>query len=132
MKVESVLFANQAATEGPLLNVQGGGWEHYEVPSFPAQVRGFLCGVLVVDENEVGALTAVSLSVEDEQGEEQTLAAMVMKDRRQRTHPQIPIRQVFAIPFSLLVKMPHLVTMHLRYGDDSLATLAFEVRLMPS
>ena len=130
MKVEAILFANQAAVEGNLLAVQGAGWEHYDVPFFPMTASGYVAGILALDEGQHGSLPGVTLKVFDDSGHvDGSRASMTAIGTRPETVQGVPYRVAFAIPFMTAARGPTVVKARLSEEDGAdLAVIAFAVR----
>jgi hypothetical protein len=60
MRAEVFMVANSAAISGWLLNVEGGGWEHYTCGPFPAVVRGAMAGFCVMEDDDFGTTPSLA------------------------------------------------------------------------
>jgi hypothetical protein len=129
MKVEAIILANQASVDGQLLGIQGGGWEHYDVPFFPFTVSGYVAGILALDESQHGSLPGLLLEVVDETGHgEGSRASMIAIGTRPETVQGVPCRVAFSIPFMMAVRGPTLVKARLSEDGAELAVISFAVR----
>jgi hypothetical protein len=131
LNVEAILFANRAAVEDWLLAVDGGGWEYYRCPFFPATVSGYVAGILTLDDSQHGELPAVFLEIFDESGQvEGSRLSMIASGTRPTTTAGVPYRVPFAIPFMTVAKGP--TVMKARLSDDQgvLAVIAAALQAM--
>jgi len=129
VKVEAIMFANQAAVDGGLLAVQGGGWEHYDVAFFPATISGYVAGVLAFDEDQHGSLPRIDLEVFSDAGQvEGSRASMIAIGTRPETTAGVPYRVAFAIPFMTAASGPTVVKARLSENGVDLAVIPFAVR----
>src|SRR5260370_29521817 len=63
MRAEVFMVANSAAISGWLLNVEGGGWEHYTCGQFPGVVRGAIAGFCIMEEADFGTTPALVFKI---------------------------------------------------------------------
>ncbi len=64
MHVAALLLANQAiVNEDGLLDIQGGGWEHFTPMALPAEISGVVVGILEFDDQEVGAVATIEFGL---------------------------------------------------------------------
>lgn len=129
MKLEALLFANNASADGWLLAVEGGGWEHIEYDFMPGTAVGYVAGILTLDESEHGELTEVVADVFDDSGEVDGFrASMIVNGNRPKTDTGVPVRAPFAIPFMTVVRGPTVMKARLTLGGRELGLIACSVR----
>jgi hypothetical protein len=127
VKIEVLLVANKAEVAGALLNVEGGGWEHYNVPFFPWTLRGAVAGIVVFEGVEIGSTPELGVDMTDQAGQVEGFhASMVASAVRPMTTAGVPMRLPFAIPFSTVVRGPTTVKITLSGLAEGTA-IAFSV-----
>ena len=69
MKLEAILMANATMIDAnSLLNVEGSCWRFVERASFPETVGGTVCGVILIEDDDFGAVHVISADVFDDSG----------------------------------------------------------------
>lgn len=128
MRIESLLVANAAEVRDGLLYVSGAGWETFGLQIFPNEVRGYLTGIAVLDEEEFGEMVAIQFSVSDQAGHVAGSAGSIITSGIRARTPGVPIRFPFVIPFVTVVTGPTIVDCVLSSSDGSrLASLNFSI-----
>ena len=104
----AAMLAQAAAVQNGLLHIQGGGWESWVTPQFPAGVSGWFAAVLEYSAEEVGSLPVVTLEVADHEGHDAGFKAstIIELNRVPGAPPESPRRVPVAIPFALAVTQP--------------------------
>jgi hypothetical protein len=129
VKIEVLMIANSAATEGSLLNVQGGGWEHCSPPMIPCTIGAYVAGIATLDDEELGQTPALNIATTDADGHDLGFAAsMIISGIRPATVAGVPARVPFAIPFTVAVLRPTIVKVAALQGGAELAAVTFLVR----
>lgn len=124
VKVPTCLLANQAAvTENGLLNVIGGGWEHFEVLRFPASITGWIAGLFELDAVDRGVDHVVRMTVVARDGSELASQAFIIND----VSRLVP----FAKQFSVVALSAGTIKVDLATGSEVVST-PFEVRVADS
>lgn len=114
MKIAGAMLADRAEVVGGLLNVVGGGWRYFGRPSFPTTVQGWIVGVLELEPDALGSAPVLRLNIENSDGQDQGLAGSIVVDAMETD--AMPMRGVFAVPFSVAVPVPGTMTFSLS-GD---------------
>jgi hypothetical protein len=110
MRVESVMAANAAMVGGGLLNVQGGGWEHYNTPGyFPCTVAGTVAGIVVLDADELGTTPDLNVAIDADGQDVGYRASMIIDASRPPPTTGVPCRFPFAVPFMFIATAPAVV-----------------------
>jgi hypothetical protein len=130
MKVEALLVANGASIENSLLNVAGAGWEHFQAPLLPFTVRGALCGIMTMDNQELGSVQVMRIEVNDEKGRvEPSVGTMTIDASRGPTSDEsVPMRFPFFAPLMFVVRGATIVKATLSSDGEELATTSFVVK----
>lgn len=129
VKVEAFVLANSATVDGALLMVNGGGWEHFQVPFFPFTVAGAACGIVNLGPEEMGEASPV-LCLDGIAQDGQDFgwsASMVISGDRPRTAAGVPIRVPFAVAFCGTVFSPTVVTIRACSVTEELAAAPFAI-----
>ena len=128
MKVEAITFANRAAIEDGLLQIEGAGWEYVRPPLFPATISGYVAGVLALDKSEHHELTEVRLKVRDDDGQIARFRASIVADgARPKAAAGVPFRVPFAIPFTIVARGPTVMKASLESDRKKLAVIACSI-----
>jgi len=130
MKVEAVMFANEAAIDNGLLVIQGGGWEHIDTPGyFPMGITGYVAGILTLGEDQHGSLLPVLLQVFDDSGQvEGFRASIIANGTRPKTVQGVPYRTPFAISFMTVASGPTVMKARLSDEGTELAVISVAIR----
>jgi len=129
VEVEVLLVANGAGTENSLLHVQGGGWESFLPGFFPWTVRGAVCGIVTLSNDEVGSTPVVVFTAEAQDGQDLGWrASMTIDGVRPVTIEGVPVRVPFWIALTAVVSAPTIVKITVSQGTAELAATAFAVR----
>jgi hypothetical protein len=129
MKLEALLFANDASDDGWLLAVEGGGWEHITYDFLPGTAVGYVAGILTLDDAELGELTEIAVEIFDDDGQvERFRATMTANGNRPNTVEGVPVRLPFAMPFMTVVRGPTVMKARLMLGDEELGLIACSVQ----
>jgi hypothetical protein len=130
MRIEVLMVANAAGVENNLLNVQGGGWEHYSPSLFPWTVRGAVCGIFALDPDELATTRVVDVAVSDQAGHVRSSSgSMVIDATRPLTEAGVPMRFPFFAPLMFVVSGPTVVTVRLSEEEgNELGSVAFSVK----
>ena len=128
------IVANSAAISGWLLNVEGGGWEHYTCGPFPAVVRGAMAGFCVMEDDDFGTTPSLDFKITtaDEAAEVGFQAeAIYSLIRRGPAHQRAEARFPFVQPFELGIIASRAMRASVAVGGVELAAVAFYVRDQP-
>ena len=129
MKVEVLMIASSAAAEGSLLNVQGGGWEHFSPVMMPCTVGGYVAGIATLDDKEMGQAPTLNITIADADGRKLGFAAsVIISGIRPGTAAGVPVRMAFAVPFTVAVPRSMLVKVAALQEGAELAAVTFFVR----
>ena len=85
MQMSAVVLANRAEV-GPdgLLYVQGGGWEHFDVPELPWTLDGYVAGIVTFDAGEIGQSRLIRFSLSQAGQDLESSGSMTIKATRKR------------------------------------------------
>lgn len=123
MKVPTCLLANDAAvTDNTLLNVAGGGWEHFATPRFPASITGWLTGLFELEPVERGTDQIVRMSIVDRDGTHLSSQSFIVNE----TSRLVP----FAKQFSVVVEAAGTIKVDLSVDGQVLCSTPCEVKLI--
>lgn len=134
MKVEVFMVANSAATSGWLLNVEGGGWEHYTTGQFPGLVRGAMAGLCVMEEADFGTTPSLEFKITtaDAAAELAFMAdAIYSLVRRGPAADGVEPRFPFVQPFEFEISASRVMRASVFLGGAELAAVTFNVRDKP-
>jgi hypothetical protein len=134
MKAEAFMVANSASISGWLLNIEGGGWEHFTCDRFPVVVRGAMAGFCVMEESDFGTTPALvfKITTADEPIEPGFYVdAIYSLMGRGRASEVVQSRFPFAQPFEFGIVGPRLMRAAVLVGDEELAAVTFNVRTLP-
>ncbi|HYK31769.1 MAG TPA: hypothetical protein VEV63_07390 [Streptosporangiaceae bacterium] len=128
MRIEVLMVANSASADDGLLTVHGGGWEHTVPRALPCTLTGYLAGIAVLDDGELGTTPVLALSITDLGGNDHRFSAsVVINGNRPAPVPGVPIRAPFAVPFTFSVLQPTVVQAHVAHAGAEIATVSFLV-----
>jgi len=129
VRPEALLFANTAAIdEGGLLNVHGSAWRYFEPDAFPATLAGAVCGILIVEDADYGAIHTIEVEVGDDQGHAVRTAGAVTTDCTAPSQEMTIGRIAFVCPFVAVIREPTLVTARVTCDGAPLGDLDLIVR----
>jgi hypothetical protein len=129
MRIEVLMVANAAATDGSLLNVQGGGWEYCSPAMLPCTVEGAVAGVATLADDEIGTTPALNIAITDGDGQDAGFAAsMIVSGIRPSTVPGVPVRVPFAVAFTFAASRSTVVKAAVIHEHAELAAVTFLIR----
>ena len=131
MRLPVLMTANAATVADNLLHIQGGAWEHYATPGFPAYIQGFLAGVVELEHHELQSSPTLRVSVADADGHELgSSASMVINGYRPSVLSDNTLRQPFALPFSVMMFAPGPIRIRVEANGEPLGSVDFMVALL--
>ena len=119
-----LLAKNAAVTNAGLIDVAGGGWEHYNCESFPCAVTGWVAGMFQLERVERGVPQVVTVSITNREGEDLGFGAELLISATARLVP-------FAVQFNFVAKEVCTAIVHLAVGDVDMAAPEFEIQSPP-
>src|SRR5262245_48360532 len=134
MRAEVFMVANSAAISGWLLNVEGGGWEHYTTGQFPGLVRGALAGLCVMEEADFGTTPSIEFEIRtaDAAAELAFKAdAIYSLMRRGPAADRVDSRFPFVQPFEFGIFAARVMRASVLVEGAELAAVTFNVRDKP-
>ena len=134
MRAEVFMVANSAAISGWLLNVDGGGWEHYTCGEFPAVVRGALAGICDMDEGDFGTTPSLDFKISTADAAAEvgfTAESIYSLMRRGPAAEGVPSRFPFVQPFEFGIVGSRVMRASVAVGGVELASVTFNVRDRP-
>ena len=124
-----LIVANGGGIDKGLLNVQGGGWEHHSPGFFPWTLKGVVCGIVALDEDEIGSTPVVSFRTSAQDGQELGWSASSTIDGVRKKAPiGVPTRVPFLVMLTAVVSAPTIVTVTMSSEGKELAAVPFAVR----
>src|SRR3954447_13070657 len=111
-----------------LLLVEGGAWRYVEFESFPAAIRGNVCGVVSLEATDFGSVHTISLEVLDDSGQVDVSRGSILFDAREESTEMSSPRLPFAIPFATVAREPTLLKASVTSNGGELGGLSVIVR----
>jgi hypothetical protein len=123
--LETLILANAAGinSETGLLDVHGTGWRYFEPAAYPATISGNICGTVLVEDDDYGALHELSLKVGDDNDHVARTVGALIFDCTEPSERMTVGRLVFHWPFSTVVRAPTVVTASVAMGDQQLGAV---------
>jgi hypothetical protein len=129
VKIEVLMIANAASTENSLLNIQGGGWEHFSPPMFPWTLGGAVAGIATLEDDDMGTTPALNIAITDAAGQDMGFSAsMIISGIRPHTAAGVPVRVPFAVPFTFAAFHSTVVKVAAIHDGAELAAVTFLIR----
>lgn len=129
MKLEAILIANAATVEAnALLNVEGACWQFLERSDFPDTVGGSICGVILIADEDFGAVHVISADVYDDSGHVEASSGSVLFNCLEPSSEMTIPRLAFAIPFATVVHEPTVLKASVKSDGAELGGLSVIVR----
>jgi len=130
MRLEVIMLANSAKSNGWLLDIEGAGWEHYNCQSFPCRVNGALTGVVVLEDSDLGSDQQLYFKIENTNNED----IVFLTDNTYHVAGRgpavagVPSRVPFAVPFFFDAVAPAVMRAVVIKGDDDLGEVTFAIK----
>lgn len=119
--LSALLLADQATvSQGGLLNIAGGGWEHFTPALFPATVAGTAAGIVKFESADGGELE-FRLSIVDQDGLTMDASGSIVLRSERMLAP-------FALPFMFVVRQPGSFAIHLSDDEGVFGAVECDVR----
>ena len=129
MKLEALLIANAAMIDAnSLLNVDGACWRFLERAGFPETVGGTVCGVILIEDEDFGAVHVISADVFDDSGHVDGASGSVLFNCMEPSSEMTTPRLAFAIPFATVVHEPTVLKASVKSDGTELGGLSVIVR----
>ena len=121
MILEALILANEAALENGMLNAHGIGWRFFEPPhAYPATLGGSICGTVIVEDADYGAVHELVLMVSDDAGQVAVASGSLTFDCTEPSEQMTVGRLVFAWPFVITVRGPTVLVATVSMGGEEL------------
>lgn len=124
MLIPSAMFANAAGNDNGLLNVQGGGFDGFNLASFPGTVHGVVAAIVELEPGH--RPTPIEASVTGPDQPAQVFAAQLVEDP---TEGNVGGRMPLVVPFVFVARQPGLYTVRIADDAGPLTSLELDVRL---
>jgi hypothetical protein len=129
VKLEAILMANATLIdENSLLTVEGACWRFVERADFPETVSGSVCGVILIEDEDFGAVHVISANVFDDSGHVEGSSGSVFFDCLEPSSEMTTPRLAFAIPFATVIHEPTVLKASVKSDGDELGALSVIVR----
>jgi len=129
MKLEAILMANAATIDAnSLLNVKGSCWRFVERAEFPETIGGSVCGTILIEDEDFGAIHVVSADVFDDSGHVEGATGSVLFNCLEPSSEMTTPRLAFAIPFATVIHEPTVLKASVKSDGDELGALSVIVR----
>ena len=124
MLILSAMFANAAGSENGLLNVQGGGFDGFNMMSFPGTVHGAVAAMVELEAGHQP--TQIEASVTGPDAQTQVFAAQLVEDPTEgNTGGRLPL----VIPFVFVARQAGIYVVQITDENGPLTSLDLDVRL---
>jgi hypothetical protein len=124
MLIPSAMFANAASNEGGLLTLQGGGWEWFNLRTFPGTVHGVVAGIIELAPGH--RPTAIEATVTGPDDQTAVFGAQVVEDP---TEDNVGCRMPLVVPLAFVAREPGLYVVNISDDQGPLTSLELDVRL---
>ena len=130
MMLEALMLANSATINGWLLDIIGGGWEHYQCSAFPCTVSGAITGTVILEEGDLGSDVQLHFKIETaSDGDIVFLTDYTFHVAgRGAAVAGVPSRLPFAIPFSFDTQGAQVMRAVVIHDVDDLGEVAFAIK----
>jgi hypothetical protein len=129
MKLEAILMANAATIDASsLLSVEGSCWRFVERWNFPETVGGSVCGVILIEDEDFGAVHVISADVFDDSGHVEGSSGSVLFNCMEPSSEMTTPRLAFAIPFATVIHEPTVLKASVKANGAELGALSVIVR----
>ena len=129
MKLEAILMANATMIDADsLLNVEGSCWRFIERANFPETVGGTVCGVILIEADDFGAVHVISADVFDDSGHVDGATGSVLFNCMEPSSEMTTPRLAFAIPFATVIREPTVLKASVKWDGEELGSLSVIVR----
>ena len=125
MLIPSAMFANAAGSENGLLVLQGGGWEWFNLRSFPGTVHGVVAGLIELEPGHPP--TQIEASVTGPGVEGLVFGSQLIEDP---TEDNIGCRMPLVVPLVFVAREPGMYVVNITDAEGPLTSLELEVRLL--
>jgi hypothetical protein len=125
MLIPSAMFANAAGAENGLLTLQGGGWEWFNLRTFPGTVHGVVAGLLELEAGHQP--TQIEAYVTGPGLDRHVFGSQLIEDP---TEGNIGCRMPLIVPLTFVAYEPGMFAVTIADADGPLTSLELEVRLL--
>ena len=123
--IPSAMFANAAGAENGLLVLQGGGWEWFNLRSFPGTVHGVVAGLIELEPGHPP--TQIEASVTGPGIDGLVFGSQLVEDP---TEGNIGCRMPLVVPLTFVAWEPGLHVVNITDAAGPLTSLELDVRLL--
>lgn len=124
MLIPSAMFANAAGNDNGMLTLQGGGWEWFNLRTFPGTVHCVVAGLVEVDAGHQP--TPIEAAVTGPDQATQVFGAQVIEDP---SDGNIGCRMPLIVPLTFVAREPGLYVVTITDSEGPLTSLELDVRL---
>ena len=129
MKLEAILMANTAMIDAnSLLSLEGSSWRFVERANFPETVGGTVCGVILIEDDDFGAVHVISADIFDDSGHVEGSSGSVLFNCLEPSSEMTTPRLAFAIPFATVIHEPTVLKASVKSDGGELGGLSVIVR----
>ena len=125
MLIPSAMFANAAGAENGLLVLQGGGWEWFNLRSFPGTVHGVVAGLIELEPGHPP--TQIEASVTGPGVDGLVFGSQLIEDP---TEGNTGCRMPLVVPLTFVAGEPGLYVVTIADAEGPLTSLELDVRLL--
>ena len=125
MLIPSAMFANAAGAENGLLVLQGGGWEWFNLRSFPGTVHGVVAGLIELEPGHQP--TQIEASVTGPGVDGLVFGSQLIEDP---TEGNTGCRMPLIVPLTFVAREPGMYAVNITDAEGPLTSLELEVRLL--
>jgi hypothetical protein len=123
--IPSAMFANAAGSESGLLFMQGGGWEWFNLRSFPGTVHGVVAGIIELEAGHQP--TQIEASVTGPGHDVHVFGSQLIEDP---TEGNTGCRMPLIVPLTFVAREPGMYVVNITDAEGPLTSLELEVRLL--
>ncbi len=125
MLIPSAMFANAAGAENGLLVLQGGGWEWFNLRTFPGTVHGVVAGLIELDPGHQP--TQIEASVTGPGLDGHVFGSQLIEDP---TEGNVGCRMPLIVPLTFVAREPGMYVVNITDTEGPLTSLELEVRVL--